>query len=97
MRVPWDVLLEAERDNEGTSEMVGAHHGTNLSVLYQIMASKGLKKGTLGKQSNARNTLNRRVVYGTHCHKQGTREKGASYMLYTPFKFVSVGVLLELK
>ena len=71
-------------------------HGTNLSVLHQIMASKGLKKGTLGKQNNARNNLNRRVVYGIYCHKHGTREKGASYMLYTPFKFVSIGVLLEL-
>ena len=78
---------------EGTSERVTAYHGTNVSVLYQIMASKGLKKGTLGRQNNARNALNRRVVYGIYCHRHGINEKCASYMLYTPFKFVSVGVL----
>ena len=61
------------------------------------MASKGLKKGTLGRQNNTTNSLDRRVVYGIYCHKHGTKKKAGTYMLYTPFKFVSVGVLLELK
>ena len=58
MRLPWDVLLEAERDNESTSEWVTAYHGTNISVLYEIMASKGLNKGTLARPNNTRNSLN---------------------------------------
>ncbi len=91
------MCCSKQRDNEGTSEWVTAYHGTNVSVLYQIMASTGLQKRALGIQSNARNALNRRVVYGIYCHRHGTIEKAGSYIMCTPSKFVSVGVLLELK
>ena len=97
MRVPWDVLLDAESDNDSTSEWVTAYHGTNISVLCEVMASKGLRTGTLARPSNTRNSLNRRMVYGIPCHKHGTIEKARSYIMHTPFKCVSMGVLLELK
>ncbi len=97
MRVPWNVLLDAESDNESKSEWVTAYHGTNVSLLYEIMASKGLRAGTVARVNSTRNLLNRRRVYGIYCHKHGTVEKAGSYIMYTPFKCVSVGVLLELK
>ena len=92
-----ECVTGAESDNESKSEWVTAYHGTNASVLYEIMASKGLRAGTVARVNSTRNLLNRRRVYGIYCHKHGTVEKARSYILYAPFRCVSVGVLLELK